>query len=265
VFNFSADRVPVIIILLFSVLDFFVFFTASSIWFFVAYWLVMIIPKGVISAWNHHHQHRNVFKNVWLNRILEFFYALHTGATTNLWVLHHNFGHHRNFLDQDKDQSRWKRKDGSTKSKFGYSLEVAVTSYARGFEVGKDYPKQQKDFLIFSNLTLLILLGLAFYNPVATLFVFILPMIGSLIYTSWATYGHHVGLDTSDEFSASHNNMSRWYNILTGNLGYHTAHHHKQGVHWSELPALHEKIKDKIPAECYNLSFFERLVTAKQH
>lgn len=263
VFNFSADRLPVTIILLFSLTDFTVFFAVDNLWLFVVYWLLMIIPKGAISAWNHHHQHRNTFKQAWMNRILEFFYGVHTGATTNLWVLHHNFGHHRNYLDQDKDQSRWKRKDGTAKSMIGYSLEVAVTAFPRAFEVGKGFPKQQKDFVLYSGLTFLILAGFALYKPVATVFIFILPMIVSLVYTSWATYGHHVGLDTTDEFSASHNNMSKWYNVFTGNLGYHTAHHHKQGVHWSELPALHEKIKDNIPPECYTQSFYQKIAATK--
>jgi fatty acid desaturase len=263
VFNFSADRLPVTIILLFTLADFTVFFMADNIGLFVVYWLLMIIPKGAISAWNHHHQHRNTFKLAWMNRVLEFFYALHTGATTNLWVLHHNFGHHRNFLDQEKDQSRWKGEDGTTKSALAYSVEIALTAFPRAFDVGKAYPKQQKQFILFTGITLLILAGFALYKPSGTIFLFVLPMISSLIYTSWATYGHHVGLDTTDEFSASHNNMSKWYNIFTGNLGYHTAHHYKQGVHWSELPALHEKIKDKIPAECYNQSFYQRLFSKK--
>jgi fatty acid desaturase len=79
-------------------------------------------------------------------------------------------------------------------------------------------------------------------------------MATSLMMTSLATYKHHVGLDTQDEFSASHNNLTGWYNLFTGNLGYHTAHHHKQGIHWSKLPELHEKIKGNIPKSCYRSS-----------
>jgi len=249
-FKFPADRIPVAIILSFSLLDFFVFFKAQNIWVLVAYWLLMIIPKGVISAWNHHHQHRNVFEQAYLNRILEFFYALHTGVTTNLWVLHHNFGHHRNFLDQKKDQSGWKRKDGSTMGFIAYTLDVTFTAYFRGFMVGKEHPKEQKLFLIYTTITFLLLLALTIYSPINSLFIFILPMIGSLLFTSGTTYGHHVGLDTEDQFAASHNKTNKLFNFLTGNLGYHTAHHYKQGVHWSKLPALHEKIKHKIPTEC---------------
>ena len=250
-FNFPADRLPVILILSFSLLDFIVFFTLENIWVLVAFWLIMIIPKGVISAWNHHHQHRHVFEHTWQNRLLEFFYALHTGVTTNLWVLHHNMGHHRHFLDQEKDQSRWKRKDGSTMGEWEYSFTVMLTAYARGYQVGKSHPKQQKQFLLYTGLTLLALLAFTIYNPVNALFIFILPMMGSLLYTSWVTYGHHVGLDTENQFEASHNNTSKWFNILTGNLGYHTAHHYKQGVHWSKLPSIHEKIKHKIPEHCF--------------
>lgn len=246
IFRFSADKLPVTIILAVTLLDFVIFFTAESMLLLTAYWLVMILPRGVICAWNHHHQHRNVFIQKSLNRILEFFYALHTGVTTNLWQLHHNLGHHRNYLDQTKDQSRWKRKDGSTMGMLEYTLIVALTAYSRGFQVGKDFPKLQRQFLLYSAITLLIITGLAIYSPLNALFIIILPMVSSLLFTAWTTYDHHAGLDTQDQFCASHNKTSRWYNLITGNLGYHTAHHYKQGVHWSKLPELHEQIKHKI-------------------
>jgi fatty acid desaturase len=76
-------------------------------------------------------------------------------------------------------------------------------------------------------------------------------MISSLFFTAWVTYAHHAGLDVDNDFEASYNIMSPVYNLLTGNLGYHTAHHHKQGLHWSRLPALHEKIKDQIPERLF--------------
>ena len=217
----------------------------------------MVIPRGVISAWNHHHQHSNVFKQKLLNRVLEFFYALHTGVTTNLWLLHHNMGHHMNFLDQEKDESRWKRNDGMVMGRLEYTLKVSLTAYIRGYKVGKKFPRQQKRFLIFSSITFLLLLALTIYNPIGALFVFILPMIVSLMFTSWTTYDHHVGLDTEDIFAASYNITNKWYNRLTGNLGYHTAHHFKQGIHWSKLPELHEQIKHKIPAHCFTKSTFD--------
>ncbi len=246
-FRLPVDRTPVAIILSVTLVDFAVFFTVQSVALLAAYWLLMIVPRGVICAWSHHHQHRNVFKHKFMNRILEFFYALHTGVTTHLWLLHHNYGHHRNYLDQAKDQSGWKRKDGTTMGMFEYTFIITLTAYYRGYKVGKDYPKQQQQFLRYSALTVLLILGITIFKPVNALFVIILPMISSLIFTAWTTYDHHAGIDTQDQFAASNNITSKWYNWFTGNLGFHTAHHYKQGVHWSELPALHELIKHKIP------------------
>jgi len=214
----------------------------------------MVIPKSKICAWNHHHQHTYTFKNRVLNRLLELFYALHTGVTTNLWLLHHVLGHHLNYMDQTQDESRWLRKSGKRMGELEYTLNVAGTAYIRGFQVGTRFPKKQKTFIIYTLLTFAVVAALVFFKPIAALFLFVLPMICGLLLTAWATYEHHAGLSTVNEFEASRNNLNRFYNITTGNLGYHTAHHHKQGVHWSLLPELHEKIKDKIPTHLITYS-----------
>ncbi len=256
-FKHKEDILPVSLVLALTVVDFTLYFTVHSIAVLVGYWLLMLVPKGVICAWNHHRQHTMTFRSAALNRLLELCYALHTGVTSNLWVLHHVLGHHRNFLDQQKDESRWMRKDGKTMGAVEYTLSVALTSYYRGYQVGKRYPKAQKVFLVFTAITLALLVSLIAYRPVQALFIFVLPMIISLLFTAWVTYDHHSGLHTDNEFEASYNITGRLFNLLTGNLGYHTAHHHKQGLHWSKLPALHEQIKDKIPAQLYRKSTFD--------
>jgi len=254
IFRYKEDRLPVLIILSLTVVDFVLYFTVNNALLLFVYYLVMIIPKGTICAWNHHHQHLFTFRNTALNRGLEFVYALHTGVTTHLWRLHHVLGHHLNFLDQKKDESRWMRKDGSKMGVIEYTLNVAITAYPRGFAVGKKHPKQRRPFVVYTLITFVIVGLLVWYKPLQALFLFVLPMMTSLLFTAYVTYEHHSGLDTQNEFEASNNNLNPLYNTLTGNLGYHTAHHHKQGVHWSKLPQLHETIKDKIPAHLYTRS-----------
>lgn len=261
-FKHKEDILPVSLVLALTLVDFILYFTVDSLAVLVGYWLLMLVPKGVICAWNHHHQHTMTFRSSVLNRILELCYALHTGVTSNLWVLHHVLGHHRNFLDQNVDESRWMRKSGKTMNSLEYTLNVALTSYYRGYKVGKRYPKAQKVFVIFSLITLALLIGLIAYRPLAALFIFVLPMIISLLFTAWVTYDHHSGLHTDDEFEASYNNTSRLFNLLTGNLGYHTAHHHKQGLHWSKLPELHAQISHKIPQALYRKSIFDFALAA---
>ena len=248
-FRYSADRIPVALVLLCSAIDFSVYFLVDNVAWLAGYTVLMIFPKGAICAWNHHHQHTRTFYSQVLNRLLEFFYALHTGVTTNLWVLHHVLGHHRNYLDQSSDESGWQRADGTKMNVVEYTLTIAGTAYQRGYRVGKKFPRVQRDYVLYSTLTFIGVFALVLYRPAAGLFVFVLPMIISLLFTSWVTYDHHSGLDTDDVFAASHNNVGKFYNLITGNLGYHTAHHYRQGLHWSKLPELHEKLVGSIPPE----------------
>jgi fatty acid desaturase len=246
-FRFAADRIPVSIVLTISLIDFIVYLLVDNAGWLAGYALLSIIPKGVICAWNHHHQHTVTFHAQFLNRILEFLYALHTGVSTNLWVLHHVQGHHRNFLDQTRDESAWKRADGQPMSALEYTLTIAGTAYYRGYKVGRKFPRLQRDFLLYLVVTLFGVTLLCWFRLVPALFIFVFPMVFNLFFTAWVTYDHHSGLDTDDAFEASYNNTNRLFNLLTGNLGYHTAHHYRQGLHWSKLPALHEEIKSRIP------------------
>ncbi len=259
-FRYSADRIPVLIFFALTALDFILYFTIDNFWLLLAYFVVMIIPKGCICAWNHHHQHTKTFNWTPLNRLLEQSYALHTGTTTNLWLLHHVFGHHHNYLDQKIDESRWQRQDGSQMGEWEYTWNVATTSYFRGFQVGKRYPRHLRTHLIYTAITVLLLATLVIYKPMQGLMLFLIPMIVGMFITAWATYDHHAGLPMEDDFTACYNNMNPVFNLVTGNLGYHTAHHHKQGLHWSKLPALHEQIKDNIPPQNYRKSYLDILL-----
>ncbi len=250
-FRHPADRLPILLIVSLTVADFVLYFTVNNVWLLLTWFLLTIIPKGCICAWNHHHQHTRTFKWTPLNRLLEMSYALHTGVTTHLWLLHHVLGHHHNYLDQSRDESRWQRRDGTQMGTLEYTLNVALTSYYRGWVVGKRYPRLLRTHLIYTALTVALVFGLVAYNPVPALFLFVLPMITGMLITAWATYDHHAGLDTDDPFEASYNITDPLFNRLTGNLGYHTAHHYKQGLHWSDLPRLHEEIKHQIPEELY--------------
>lgn len=263
-FHYPEDRLPVALFCGVTALDFALYFTVEGVWVLLAYWALMLIPKGVASAWNHHHQHAPAFRFAALNRLLEQCYALHTGITTHAWVLHHVLGHHVHYLDQTKDESAWKRADGTRMGMIEYSLRLVVTAYPRAFRVGLRYPRLQRIFLTFTALTALLLAALIYHRPMQALFLFVLPMICSMLFTAWVTYDHHAGLDADNKFEASYNITNRWFNRITGNLGYHTAHHHSGAVHWSRLPKLHERLAPRIPAQMYRKSTFDLLLPDAQ-
>ncbi len=250
-FRYQEDQTPTLIITTLFLLDLAVFFFINNIWLVIAWMILMIAPKACICSWNHHHQHLPTFKQNFLNRLLELVYAFHTGITTNAWVLHHVLGHHLNYLDQDKDESAWKGKDGNLMGVAEYTIQVAATGYTRAYRVGKNHPKHQKIFLSMGTLVIALLILMFLYNWKNALVIFLIPMLVGLIITVWHTYYHHAGLDTDDHHLASYNIIHKWYNILTGNLGFHTAHHMKMGLHWSKLPEYHESIKEQIPEALY--------------
>lgn len=256
IFNYKADRWPVLIFCMYSLVDFLIYWYVDSYWFVVLWMLLGIVPKGMICSFNHHHQHVLTFKYAFFNRLLEIPYAFHTGLISNAWVLHHSLGHHKNYLNQKLDESRWMRKDGSMMGEIEYTIDVAITAYPRAFQVGLKYKKYLPTF-IGMGFVIVALLGLLFYhNAYNALFIYLLPMIISVHMTTWATYVHHAGLPTDNHFVACTNTVDKWYNFLTGNLGYHTAHHYLPSRHWSELPELHKQIAHKIPLNCYIRSGF---------
>ncbi len=250
-FRYQSDKLPLLIFVLFFACDLAAFFLLANKWLVVLWALIGVLPKSLVSSYNHHHQHVPTLKKPWMNRVLDLMYGLQTGICGHAWVLHHVVGHHQHYLDQEADESRWKDAQGKKMGEFRYSLITALTAYPRCFQVGPLFPRQFKTFLLSGSL-LLFTLGILFaINWFNALVIFAIPMAVTLYNTAWHTYFHHAGLETENEFEASYNIVEKWYNIATGNLGYHTAHHVKMGIHWSELPKYHEKIRDRIPIELY--------------
>jgi fatty acid desaturase len=245
------DRLPVALFFLFFAADFAVYWTAARWWVPVLWFALTVIPKGWVCAWNHHHQHLSMFRPAVLNRLLELGFALQTGVTTNAWTLHHVLGHHVHYLDPKADESGWMNPDGSAMGLTEYTWKNTLAAYPRIWKVGEKYPKHRRLFVYAAAWTAVVVALLIAHNPYNALFVYVLPMVSLLAGTVWVTWFHHANLHTNDPFHASNNTLDPLYNLVTGNLGYHTAHHQKQALHWSKLPALHAEIAGRIPASNY--------------
>jgi fatty acid desaturase len=250
-FRHAADRLPVFLFCCLFVVDLSVYALVDAWWLLVAYAVISIVPKAGACAFNHHHQHVSTFTSPLPNRLLELMYALQTGVSANAWVLHHSLGHHVNYLDQTKDESRWMRADGARMGEWEYGLVTTLTAYPRAWRVGAGYPRQRRVFLVMGLLTLATMAGLVAWRPLPGLVLFVGLPLFLLFGTAFATWAHHSNRGTESHFVASNNILQPFYNALTGNLGYHTAHHYKPGVHWSQLVDLHAQIEPKIPAAAY--------------
>ena len=116
ILKYKADRRPLSYVLV-------VFILRLAIWALATPLIcaISVIPLAVLGMFiapiNHHHQHLNSFRAAWLNRLYDLVLALQSGAGPYTWVLHHNLGHHINYLNQpphdSPDESHWTRADGT--------------------------------------------------------------------------------------------------------------------------------------------------------
>ena len=87
----------------------------------------------------------------------------------------------------------------------------------------------------------------------ALLFVFI-PQQVSQITVIIFNYVQHVHADEESDYNHSRNFMG--VNMFLFNNGYHTIHHERASLHWSQAPAEHQKIAHLISPELTEKSFW---------
>ncbi|WP_290517799.1 fatty acid desaturase [Alcanivorax sp.] len=244
--RYRADRLAVALVLAVFGIQLVLFFFSHGL----ATWLGMLalLPVQVsCGAICHNHHHVNTFVKRPLNRLFEMVLYLQTGTSPLSWTLHHNIGHHQLYLDPDNDPSPWQQADGSLMPRWRYVLINTLRIYPEIHRIGRQHPALYRRFLRLLLLANIPLVAAFMLDPRNAFIVFLIPMISMLFMLLDNTYGQHAGTGYEDHFHASRNVELKRYNLPSWNLGYHTAHHMLPGLHWSELPALHAKIRDRIP------------------
>lgn len=207
---------------------------------------VLFLPQFMVAMVVHNHAHAPMFRERSINRILEVLLYLETGMMTAKFHLHHNCGHHLFYTDPSRDPSTWVRKDGSSMGRLQYVARYFLGHTYHTIRLGREYPLLLRRYYRAQVVALCAVAAVLVLNPVNGLILFIGPMFAVWLAFINATYDDHLDLHSKDDFAASHSKTNRLLNLLIFNNGYHLAHHVKPGVHWSELPAIHESIKDRI-------------------
>lgn len=224
-----------------------VFFRVANPWSALAGVAALFPLQSVTIACVHYQHHRAVFSSGLLNRLYEIVLFLETGLPPYLLTLHHNLGHHREYLSPATDTLRWRHPSGEPMTLRTYLWLNLRDLVPHTVAVGRKHPSVLAKLRWLLLPALLPLIALLAIDPPKALLVFVLPMFVNVLNTIRIGYQQHAGLDTSDQLTASRNQGGRLYNLLTFNSGYHTAHHLKPGLHWSELARLHDEIRDSIP------------------
>ena len=222
----------------------------------IAYAIVAFMLVGKTNYLLHLHIHRPFSRNPALNLALDLSMGSVSGMVSSNWRIQHLYGHHRGIdLPYRGDRGIFQNYSviravafsaGSLWQTFYSPLRE---SYRKGLLQDVRTPIRYRWAFCEQLLLLLLIAILMYWQPRLTL-IYLLPWyLATHFITRYVDYLNHYGCDETSEnpYQRANNSLSWWFNLTTHNFGYHTAHHIRPGAHWTELPAIHRTIADKIP------------------
>jgi fatty acid desaturase len=223
-------------------------------WVYAPTALWLAIPLLVVTCFfsffgavaTHNTVHAPVFKQRWANRVFQVALTLTYGHPVSAYVPGHNLSHHKH-TQSKRDVMR------TSKTRFRWNLLNALLFMPR---VGGDIFRA--DMRYFKAMyrrnppwfRQMIIEATIFLGSMGILIAldwkkFLLYVLIPHQYAAWGIITmnllQHDGADENSEWNHSRNFVGKFVNWWTYNNGYHTIHHIEPGLHWSLLPAEHEK------------------------
>lgn len=222
----------------------------------IPYAIVAFVLIGDTNYLLHLHIHRPFARNPVLNLLFDLCMGAVTGMTASNWRIQHLYGHHRG-IDLPYRGARRIREDYSAARALSCSVmsmwETFYSPLAESFRKGVlddvRVPISHRWAFCEQMLLILLLAALTLAQPRLVL-IYLLPWyLLTHFVTRYVDYLNHYGCDEGSDnpYVRANNSLSRWFNLATHNFGYHTAHHIRPGAHWTDLPAIHSGIADRIP------------------
>lgn len=193
----------------------------------------------------HNHLHQGIFKSRGLNmvwRVVLSFGALYPASAN---IPSHNLVHHH--FDDDGAPD-WAAPENVS---FRWNLanlvhfpNVAGPSTFAGVQRWiavngrKDFARQYLYENVFAFGLTGLLLALDFWSG---LFFIVIPQLYGARCILRINLIQHDGCDTKSDWNHSRNFVGRAFNWIMCNNGFHTIHHNRAGMHWSELEAAHAR------------------------
>lgn len=210
--------------------------------------LFLAIATAVIS---HNHNHLSMWKSKPANLVTSWVISIFYGHPAIGWVPTHNMVHHK--LNNRPGDSSRSPKLFKRNHLFALLVYPTLTSLIQTGEI-KAYIKGLKtrnrkawmmavsEYVVFFGFMALIFL----LDWRKALLFFLIPQQVALFVIQVFNYVQHVEADENSPWNHSRNFVSPVLNALLFNNGFHTVHHMKPGVHWTQTPKLHAEIAHRI-------------------
>jgi len=230
-------------------------------------WLVYIIYLHFavsVAVITHNHNHINIWTNKILNILTDWWLTVFYGLPIFVWIPTHNRNHHR-YNNKEGDVTRTYRhtEDNDMVSLALYptisgknQMKESIIPYMK--ELRAKNPQQfRENWMQIGVLLLWLVVCFILSWKKAILFVLI-PHQVSQITVIVFNYVQHVHADEESDYNHSRNFMG--VNLFLFNNGYHTIHHERASLHWSEAPDAHKKIEHLLDPELTEKSFWGYLI-----
>jgi beta-carotene hydroxylase len=194
----------------------------------------------------HNTVHKPIFKSRNLNKLMQITLCFTYGHPVSAYVPGHNFSHHK-YTQKAKDAIR------TSKMRFKLNIlnqllflptmagDILSSEVRFAKKMRTENPSWFRQYIIEFALVIGVTIVLFIMNWKCALLFFVLPHY----YAAWGIVGtnyfQHDGCDEDHEYNHSRNFTSPLLNWFLFNNGFHGAHHARPSLHWSLLPAYHEK------------------------
>ncbi|WP_425436079.1 fatty acid desaturase family protein [Noviherbaspirillum humi] len=199
---------------------------------------------------SHNHAHLPIWRPAWANRLTDLVICLLQGQPAYLFQPAHIASHHR-YNQGYRDITRVAQYSTGN-NLLGYlvfpfqvlgALNELKRSYLRTLWL---HDRRRVCWIALQHLLLFVLWAVAFSLDAWRALVYVVvPQFVALHFLLASNYLQHAHAAPSSRYNHSRNFVGP-INLFWFNVGYHTAHHEDDRLHWTALPAAHAKISGSI-------------------
>ena len=242
--NYPQDRRSIIFTLVCMGLLLLPFGFDVPIWMVPGWLLLSSLFCFSVCVINHNHVHHMIFHQPRLNSVFGVLLSLAKGHTSAGVMVAHNYNHHvHNGSEQD-----WIRPQlagsGPGMVRLLRFMVAATVAMARGrVQLGNAVLDStvRRQIRVERSILLLFVAVLLYLDATVFLLFVVLPWFAGIVFLVGVNLLQHDRCEPGSSLNHSRNFTSRLGNWFFFNNGYHTVHHMQPSMHWSLLPAWHER------------------------
>jgi fatty acid desaturase len=212
---------------------------------------------GVIA---HNHNHSPTFTRRPLNAFLSTWISIFYGHPVFAWIPTHNQNHHR-FVNRPGDASiTWRAtRDNGLLAAITYFFGAAAAQgplTARFLRRARSSNRRAylgylaQYVVVFGGHAAAFAAAIALHGAGRGALVYAsalgVPALGALWGLMFTNYVQHVDCDPWSKRGHSRDFTSRWMNLFVFDNGFHSVHHERPGLHWSELREAHARVAQRL-------------------